>query len=101
MLRLRPEHARVAEGFAHSPPGPLRNRRPRLDVFNGLLLAPHLDTLFDAGLMTVDAFRVAQRAAKLTAERYAALSLNREKVVDLHAEHRVYLDFHRLHVWAG
>ncbi len=25
----------------------------RLDVYNGLLLAPHLDALFDAGLMTV------------------------------------------------
>lgn len=26
----------------------------RLDVFNGLLLAPHLDALFDAGWVTFD-----------------------------------------------
>jgi len=74
----------------------------RLDVFNGLLLAPHLDALFDAGLMTVDAVGVAQLSARLTAERRAALGLMGEmKVTDLRAEHHAYLEFHRLQVWGG
>lgn len=74
----------------------------RLDVFNGLLLAPHLDALFDAGLMTVDAAGVVQLSAKLTAERRAALGLHGKlQVAGLRAEHYAYLDFHRLNVWGG
>lgn len=74
----------------------------RLDVFNGLLLAPHLDALFDAGLMTVDASGAAQFSAKLTTEQRAALGLAGEmKVSDLRSEHHAYLDFHRQHVWRG
>lgn len=74
----------------------------RLDVFNGLLLAPHLDALFDAGLMTVDAAGVVQLSAKLTAERRNALGLNSDlQVAALRVEHHAYLDFHRLNVWGG
>lgn len=74
----------------------------RLDVFNGLLLAPHLDALFDAGLMTVDAAGVVQLSAKLTAERRAALGLTGElAVAALRAEHHTYLGFHRMKVWGG
>lgn len=74
----------------------------RLDVFNGLLLAPHLDALFDAGLMTVDAAAVVQLSAKLTTERRAALGLTGElKVAALRAEHHAYLHFHRLGIWGG
>jgi putative restriction endonuclease len=74
----------------------------RLDVFNGLLLAPHLDALFDAGLMSVDAGGAAQLSAKLRIEQRAALSLTKEmKIPDLRAEHHVYLEFHRNHVWKG
>lgn len=74
----------------------------RLDVFNGLLLAPHLDALFDAGLMTVDAAGVVQLSAKLTAERRTALGLHSElRVAGLRAEHHTYLNFHRLNVWVS
>jgi putative restriction endonuclease len=74
----------------------------RLDVFNGLLLAPHLDALFDAGLMTIDTSGAAQFSAKLTTERRAALGLAGDmKVSNLRAEHHAYLDFHRQHVWGG
>jgi hypothetical protein len=74
----------------------------RLSVFNGLLLAPHLDALFDAGLMTIDAGGLVQLSAKLTAERRAALGLHGElRVSSLRAEHQTYLDFHRLNVWRG
>jgi hypothetical protein len=74
----------------------------RLDVFNGLLLAPHLDALFDAGLMMVDAGGAVQLSAKLTAERRAALGLHGAlQVAGLREEHHAYLDFHRLNVWGG
>ncbi len=74
----------------------------RLDVFNGLLRAPHLDALFDAGQMTIDTAGVPQLSAKLTAERRAALGLKGEmNVAALRAEHHAYLGSHRLHVWDG
>jgi hypothetical protein len=74
----------------------------RLDVFNGLLLAPHLDALFDAGLMMVDAGGAVQLSAKLTAERRAALGLHGAlQVAGLREEHHAYLDFHRLSIWGG
>lgn len=74
----------------------------RLDVFNGLLLAPHLDALFDAGLMTVDTSGAAQFSAKLTTERRAALGLAGDmKVSNLRDEHNAYLEFHRQKVWGG
>lgn len=74
----------------------------RLDVFNGLLLAPHLDALFDAGLMTIDSVGFAQFSAKLTAQHRIALGLVGElKISDLCSEHYTYLEFHRQHVWSG
>jgi hypothetical protein len=72
----------------------------RLDVFNGLLLAPHLDALFDAGLMTVDSAGVVQLSAKLTTERLTALGLTGKlQVAGLRTEHHTYLNFHLLNVW--
>jgi len=74
----------------------------RLDVFNGLLLAPHLDALFDAGLMTIDEGGVAQLASRLTTEQREALGLKTElRVLALRGEHQVYLEFHRQKVWVG
>lgn len=74
----------------------------RLDVFNGLLLAPQLDALFDAGWMTVDTAGVVQLSAGLSIERRAALGLTSPlKVSGLRGEHQAYLEFHRQQVWAG
>lgn len=78
------------------------NDEQRLDVFNGLLLAPHLDALFDAGWITIDDTGNVRLSARLTAERRAALGLHGElQVIGLHAKHHTYLDFHRRKVWKG
>ncbi|HMN92735.1 MAG TPA: HNH endonuclease signature motif containing protein [Hydrogenophaga sp.] len=74
----------------------------RLDVFNGLLLAPHLDALFDAGLMTFDTAGVAELSPKITAERRAAMGLDgKMKISDLRSGHHTYLEFHRKQVWGN
>lgn len=74
----------------------------RLDVFNGLLLAPHLDALFDAGLMTVDDEGAVIVAAELTAEQQQLLGLPAAMTVqNLRGEHKSYLQFHRAVVWRG
>lgn len=74
----------------------------RLDVFNGLLLAPHLDALFDAGFMTVQDDGAVSLAVSLSMNQRQKLGLTGELVVHaLRAEHLKYLGFHRNAVWRG
>jgi hypothetical protein len=68
----------------------------RLDVFNGLLLAPHLDAAFDGGFITVaDDGRVVFSARLLDQDR-KLLGLDMAlRVSGLADGHRPYLDWHR------
>jgi hypothetical protein len=72
----------------------------RLDVFNGLLLAPHVDALFDGGWITfTDDGRVLVSDA-LHGEAQARLSVSAQWCAKpLRAEHWQYLAFHRLHLF--
>jgi putative restriction endonuclease len=68
----------------------------RLDVFNGLLLAAHLDAAFDAGLITVADDGAAVVSPTLDAEARALFGLDRTvKVRGLAEGHRRYLGWHR------
>lgn len=74
----------------------------RLDLHNGLLLAPHLDALFDGGWMTVAADGQVQFAASLSERQREQLGLPaRLEVHGLRNEHHAYLDWHRARVWRG
>jgi putative restriction endonuclease len=68
----------------------------RLDVFNGLLLAPHLDALFDGGWVTFDDDGVMHISETLTEEARVRLGLGKWKSLS-HASdrHRKYLSYHR------
>lgn len=68
----------------------------RLDVFNGLLLAPHLDALFDAGLMTFapDGQAVWSPALSDSARDILGVS-DIAKLEGLQPQHETYLTFHR------
>jgi hypothetical protein len=74
----------------------------RLDVFNGLLLAPHLDALFDGGWLTVQdtgRVRFSSRISGITLEQ-----LGLPKVLEiggLSEAHRPYLSYHRAVVFKG
>jgi putative restriction endonuclease len=70
--------------------------RERLDVHNGLLLAPHLDAAFDRGYLTFadDGQQVVSRALDSTAR--AALGLDcPQRIHGLADGHRGYLPWHR------
>lgn len=76
------------------------NDDERLDVFNGLLLAPHLDALFDVGLMTVDFDGAVRISTALGLDDSRLLGLaNPMLVAELHDRHRQYLAFHHENVW--
>ena len=68
----------------------------RLDVFNGLLLAPHLDAAFDAGFITIAGDGTMLVSNTLRPGARSALGLGRPLKVDgLHGAHERYLTWHR------
>jgi putative restriction endonuclease len=72
----------------------------RLDVFNGLLLAPHLDAAFDCGLITVADDGAVVVSSRLDATARHLLGLARLMfVTGLTAGHRAYLQWHRKRVF--
>lgn len=72
----------------------------RLDVFNGLLLAPHLDAVFDCGLMTVADDGTVLVSSSLGSEDRRLLGLDvLLRVRALGEGHREYLQWHRQRVF--
>ncbi len=68
----------------------------RLDVYNGLLLAAHLDAAFDSGLITVEDDGRVLVSATLGAQARTVLGLDRPLTVRGIADgHRRYLGWHR------
>jgi putative restriction endonuclease len=72
----------------------------RLDVFNGLLLAPPLDALFDGSQITFDLECSMVVATIFPKDALAVLGLSgRLRVEKLLPEHQKYLNFHRTNVF--
>lgn len=72
----------------------------RLDVFNGLLLAPHLDALFDGGWITFSDAGECLVSTALGPLRCEQLGLVAPIAIQgLRPEHLVYLEFHRSTLW--
>ena len=72
----------------------------RLDVFNGLLLAPHLDAAFDAGFLTVAEDGTVLLSDALPPDARSALGLAGSlKVRGLHRAHERYLPWHRSRIF--
>lgn len=68
----------------------------RLDVFNGLLLAAHLDAAFDAGFFTLNENGIVQTSSAMKPETKRLLGLDRPtKVRGITSRHRSYLEWHR------
>jgi len=68
----------------------------RLDVFNGLLLAPHLDAAFDRGFITIADDGTVIVSLKLAADARLLLGLGAPaKVRAVHENHRAYFPWHR------
>ena len=68
----------------------------RLDIFNGLLLAPHLDAAFDAGFVTIAQDGTVLVSNALPADARSALGLEGPLTArGLHRTHESYLELHR------
>ncbi len=74
----------------------------RLDVFNGLLLAPHLDAAFDRGLITFTEEGDLLVASSLPDAAAEVLGLDRRARLRCVAPgHTVFLRWHREHLFKG
>jgi len=74
--------------------------KERLDIFNGFLLAPNLDAVFDAGFMSVAEDGSVLLSDALPADARAILGLELPlKVCGLHHAHEPYLLWHRARVF--
>lgn len=74
----------------------------RLDVFNGLLLAPHLDAAFDQGFLTVAVTGELVVSDALASDARRILGLGDAlRVAGMSAAHEAYLRWHRERVFRG
>ena len=72
----------------------------RLDVFNGLLLAPHLDAAFDSGFITLAEDGTVLVSNALPAEARSVLGLDGSlKVRGLRRAHERYMPWHRVKIF--
>lgn len=72
----------------------------RLDVFNGLLLAPHVDALFDGGWISFADDGSVLVSPLLGTQASAALGVSADwSVAGLSLAHQHYLAHHRQHEW--
>lgn len=78
---------------SHIKPWSASNNAERLDIFNGLLLVPNLDKVFDAGLITFDS-RGAIKLSPLLTEP-DKLGITAEMSVSLSPLHEPFMSFHR------
>ena len=74
----------------------------RLDIFNGLLLAPHLDAAFDAGFITIGQDGMVIVSSTLSLEARSVLGLDMPlKIRGLDHAHERYLPLHRAKIVAN
>lgn len=88
---------------SHAKPWKDATDAERLDVHNGLLLAVHLDALFDRGLLSFENDGTALISPQLSTAARATLGIEAHALSLRHvaAGHLPYLAYHREHVYRG
>ncbi|MEN8619618.1 HNH endonuclease [Shewanella baltica] len=86
---------------SHIKPWAKSNNQERLDFYNGLLLIPGLDTVFDAGLITFSSTGEMQVSDTLPLSDLAYLGVYtpNNKIVGITDKHAQYLEYHRKYVF--
>lgn len=85
---------------SHAKPWKDADDAERLDVYNGLLLAAHLDAAFDRGLITVNENGAVVPSPSLSPMSRQILGLaGNQMIVHLRVQHHPYMDWHREHVF--
>ncbi|NCB57021.1 MAG: HNH endonuclease [Gammaproteobacteria bacterium] len=83
---------------SHIKPWSDSSDNERLDKFNGLLLTPNLDSLFDKGLITFKSDGVIELSQRILPFA-AALGVNHQMRISLEPDHEKYLKYHRKNIF--
>ncbi len=85
---------------SHIQPWKDSNNRERLNHFNGLLLIPNLDALFDRGLITFEDNRQIKISSKISREDLDKLGVNSSMSIrKIEQRHKNFLLYHRTEVF--
>lgn len=85
---------------SHIKPWSIATPTERLDSFNGLLLVPNLDALFDDGYISFDKQGQVLISSQLPEMEYSALGLTADmKLRKINGAHAPYLAYHFEHVF--
>lgn len=84
---------------SHIKPWRVSSNEERLDRFNGLLLLPHYDHLFDQGYISFDNGGAVIISAALPESARKEMGITEDLLLEpLYQQHRPYLAYHREHV---
>ena len=76
------------------------NTQERLDLYNGLLLSPNLDSCFDSGFISFDDSGKILLSQKLNEKDLHDLGINKDmKLSRIHSKHLKYLAYHRKNIF--
>ena len=84
---------------SHIKPWSKCNNEERLDPFNGLMLAPHIDALFDSGLITFETDGTIKISPKIDLENQKRLGISPDMKLKIEPESQKYFEYHRNHVF--
>ena len=86
---------------SHIKPWKVSSNNERLDLFNGLLLIPNIDTVFDLGLITFDSMGKIIISSRLSKTDIELLGIKKDMKIKVNRSHLKYLKFHNEKVYKG
>ena len=84
---------------SHIKPWSKCNNEERLDPFNGLMLAPNIDALFDSGLITFETDGTIKISPKIDLENQKRLGISPDMKLKIRPKSEKYFEYHRNHVF--
>ncbi len=84
---------------SHIKPWSVCNNNERLDPFNGLMLAPNIDALFDSGLITFETDGTIKISPKIDLENQKRLGISPDMKLKIRPKSKKYFEYHRNHVF--
>ncbi len=84
---------------SHIKPWAASSDRERLDPFNGLILVPNLDRLFDRGLITFSDRGEMKVSSLLSGKARRLFGVGEKISIKLDARHKPYMAYHREYVF--
>ena len=85
---------------SHIKPWRDSENHERLDYYNGLLLTPNLDAVFDSGLISFDKNGAILISQKLSYDQKATLGIEDQMSLKrIEKDHHKYLEYHRNHIF--